>query len=287
LHRRNSSVLRLGVFLAVAGLQGACSSVGGPGGSAAYPNEPAGFQPFAEHRLACEPLDTCQVMGTWTHEVGGWTENWSIASDPNTPEGSNSTGQTLFPTGQSAGNAPIQFDGWAAGGYASKFYQKLYLSMWIRVLGTNYENQAVGTKMGFIGYGRDPDATAGNQAFFILIGTGSQAVGSAFELGFWQQGHVSRELSPNVDASLIMTVGAWHHWEALLELNSVGSANGVFKWWVDGTQIMNHSDVVYRTAADGFGFYNYRWNPTWGGIGGTKTRDDYIRTYHIYLSGVE
>jgi hypothetical protein len=242
---------------------------------------------FAEQSLSGDPGVVASLLGTWTHELGGWSGNWSIQLDPNAPQSAPSVGQTLFPNGHPSGNAPVQFDGWALGGYGATFYQQVYLSIWIKILGTNYENQVVGTKMGFIGYGQAPLASAGNQGFFILEGTGSQTPGSAFNLGFWQQNHVSRNLEQNVNLSKIMTVGVWHHWEALLEMNTLGSANGGFKWWVDGTLILNYTDVVYSTAGNPFGFYNYRWNPTWGGMGGTKTRDDFMQIDHIYLSGVQ
>jgi hypothetical protein len=250
-----------------------------------YPNQPAGFVPITEHRFSCRPGEVqCQPLGVWTYEPGG-LGNFSTQHDASAPQSPDSVGQTLFPNGQPSGSAPVWFDGWGVGGYASAFYSKLYVSLWVRIGGTDYENQAVGTKMGFIGYGQDPSGAA-NQGFAMLIGNGSQSIGSAFNLGFWQQNNVSRDMNQNVNTSKVMTVGPWHHWEWEMELNTLGSSNGVFKWWVDGTLITSYSDVVYITSGNTFGFYNYRWNPTWGGQGGTKTRNDYMYMDHIYISGV-
>jgi hypothetical protein len=257
-----------------------------PPSTGLYPNEPAGFVPIAEHRFSCRPgEDQCQPRGIWTHEPGG-IDNFSIQHDATAPQSPDSVGRTLFPTGQPSGSAPVWFDGWGDGGYASAFYRKLYVSLWVRIGGTDYENQAVGTKMGFIGYGEDPSGAA-NQGFAMLRGDGTQSVGSAFNLGFWQQNNVSRDMNQNVNTSKVMTVGPWHHWEWEMELNTLGESNGVFKWWVDGALITSYSDVVYITPGNTFGFYNYRWNPTWGGQGGTKTRNDYMDMDHIYISGVQ
>src|SRR5439155_13160615 len=89
----------------------------------------------------------------------------------------------------------------------------------------------------------------------------------------------------NVNTTALMTCGTWHRWEVVLKLNTVGSANGVFQWWIDGTQILNYSDVTYLTLGNTLGFYTFKFWPVWGGIGGSKTRDDYMQVDHLYISG--
>jgi len=83
-----------------------------------------------------------------------------------------------------------------------------------------------------------------------------------------------------------MTAGTWHHWEVLFDLSDLGQQNGVFKFWMDGILIMNYSTVWYIGPSDTQKFWNYKWNPTWGGTAGTRTRDDYIMVDHVYLSGL-
>jgi hypothetical protein len=56
--------------------------------------------------------------------------------------------------------------------------------------------------------------------------------------------------------------------------------------WIDGTMVMDYSDVTYITRTTPRGFTMFKWNPTWGGSGGTRTRDDYILIDHLYLSGL-
>jgi hypothetical protein len=78
----------------------------------------------------------------------------------------------------------------------------------------------------------------------------------------------------------------WHHWEAVLELNALGQKNGVFQMWVDNAQIMDYRDVVYIFGRNISPFNGFKWNPTWGGANGTKTRDDFVQIDHLYMSGV-
>jgi hypothetical protein len=58
-------------------------------------------------------------------------------------------------------------------------------------------------------------------------------------------------------------------------------------WW-DGVLVSEYHDVRYRNSAQASGFYGRRWDPIWGGIGGTpRTRDDYVELDHLYLSGAK
>jgi hypothetical protein len=106
------------------------------------------------------------------------------------------------------------------------------------------------------------------------------------ETGPKPQGGFNRNLKQNVDQAALMTCGEWHQWEIVLELNTLGSANGVFKWWIDGRQVMDHRNVTYVFGKNTNGFWNWKWNPTWGGTKGERTRDDYMFIDHVYMSGV-
>ena len=84
-----------------------------------------------------------------------------------------------------------------------------------------------------------------------------------------------------------MTCGVWHRFEMVLKLNDPGVANGIFRWWVDGTLITDYRDVTYVVPGDELGFYTWKFWPYWGGVGGpNKTRDDYVQVDHVYISGV-
>jgi hypothetical protein len=161
----------------------------------------------------------------------------------------------------------------------------MYVSMWFRIVGSDYENQLVGTKIAYRGFARDA-STALNDGYFWITGDGIQATHSSFNLEYRQQNNVGRNFPQNVDVSKVLTVGGWHHFELTFELNSLGSANGKVKWWVDDRLILDYSDVVYIVPGAANGFQGFKVDPVWGGLGGTRTRDDYFQVDHIYISGI-
>jgi hypothetical protein len=50
----------------------------------------------------------------------------------------------------------------------------------------------------------------------------------------------------------------WHCVETHEQLNTPGTANGITQVWVDGTQVMNHINTMYRQAGDNSLFHNNR-----------------------------
>jgi hypothetical protein len=164
--------------------------------------------------------------------------------------------------------------------------------MWIKINGPDYENQSAGTKMGFFASALPLNKGGGTQSFLWLSGRGKQGAFSEFnvevrqETGAKAKGGFNRNMLQNVDRTRFMTCGQWHQWEILFELNTLGQANGVLKWWIDGHLAMDHRDITYIFPNNTNGFWNWKWNPTWGGMKGARTRDDYIYIDHVYLSGV-
>jgi hypothetical protein len=189
--------------------------------------------------------------------------------------------------------ATANWGGWDASGFGTEAQKRaVYIAIWLKIEGRDFENQAVGTKAGFLAFGGKPSGGQNQGVFFLENGTGHQAVQSSFKVQFKMQGiplpngRVTRNLSQNINRQALMTVGVWHQWEAVLELNTMGQANGIFRMWIDGVQTHDYSDFVYVTPSTPSGFSLYKWNPTWGGQGGRRTRDDYIDVDHVYLSGL-
>jgi uncharacterized protein YjdB len=78
-------------------------------------------------------------------------------------------------------------------------------------------------------------------------------------------------LVPNV-ANVNVTVGSWHQIEWQVETGTPGVANGIVKWWIDGTLVGSYSDVLFPSAP----LTEYQLSPTWGGVGDTKLQTDYF-----------
>jgi len=252
----------------------------------AHPNEPPGFVAFAEHNLSSLPSQTRSLGGL----LGGWyalqSTNLAVVTPDLTAPGSPPNVLSVrFPRGMVAGVGPVNFGGWDILGKVQGQKSKLYFSMWLKCVGPDYENQAVGTKMGFFG-GATATNTAAHNSWFFIKGIGTQTIAPAFKVELHQSNPNPINLPQNVNTQSVMTCNAWHHWEAVLELNTLGQANGKFKWWIDGILVMDRPDLTYIYPGNTTKFYDYVFNPTWGGTGGTKTRDDFMRIDHIYISGV-
>jgi hypothetical protein len=265
-----------------------------PTGATQHPNEPAGYLRFAEHNMSSLPTfpkTLGGLLGSWYGYPVGNSNLVLVTPDLSAPESPPLVLRTHFPPGMRAGLGPVQWGGWDASGNVNGQKKKLYFSLWLKIMGTDYENQTFGTKMGFIGSAL-PTSGAGTQGYFLLAGNGSQTPQPSFnvtfhqETGFASAGGFTRILTQNVNRGKLMTVGSWHHWEAVLEVNTLGQPNGVLKWWIDGNLVLDYRDVVYIFGSNTNGFWQWKWNPTWGGTSGTRTRDDYMVTDHVYMSGV-
>jgi hypothetical protein len=122
-------------------------------------------------------------LPSYPRTIGGLAGSWYgyplndpdlvvINPDTSAPESPPNTMRSRFANGLSAGLGPVNFGGWDVAGVAQAGQKsKLYLSMWIKIEGQDYENQAFGTKMGFIGVGV-PTSSAGTNVYFLLAGLG-------------------------------------------------------------------------------------------------------------------
>ena len=224
------------------------------------------------------------LLGRWV--VTGSRQNLSLGSDPTAPASPPTVVETRFPAGLRAGTGPVSWKGWEVGDPAAIQKSKLYLSFWVKINGTDYENEPVGTKFGFIGYGIRPGGPD-NSLYFVLKGVGRRVAKPRFQIRAAQQQGTERSLVQNADGRPLMTVGEWHQWEALLELNDMGAANGVLRVWIDRTLVIDYRNVVYIKPDRPFGFYMWKWNPTWGGRGPEpRSRDDFVFIDQVYMSGV-
>lgn len=259
-----------------------------------HPHEPAGFVAFAEFpcdRLPSGPRSQAGKLGTWYAFPPG-NRNLSLESDNSAPASPPGVCQTRYPASFQGGKGPVNWGGWDAAGFADAQKSKIYFSLWIRIVGENFENHPAGSKVGFFGYGAKFPSSQ-NQGFFFLAGSGRQEAASRFKIEFRQQGirqpngWVVRNLVQNRSSGAAIIAGRWQHWEAVLELNELSRANGVFRMWVDGNLVLDYSDVTYVTPDAPLGFNLWKWNPTWGGHNrANRTREDFIQIDDVYLSGV-
>jgi hypothetical protein len=88
-------------------------------------------------------------------------------------------------------------------------------------------------------------------------------------------------LIPNVN-NVPVRLGDWHHIEWQIQYNTTTSpANGVVRWWMDGTLIGQYTDVLFPATP----LEEFQLSPTWGGVGDVKKQTDYFWYANAFLSG--
>lgn len=191
----------------------------------------------------------------------------------------------------------IHFGGWKNGSPGDSF-GAVYIHFRNILLwgndGTDYEQQATGTKWFYL------DAGGNNTIFFILRGSGPTGtlVTSAL-VGWWQQGTTVGAQNHN-SASGRIYVGQMHDLELYLEENTLASVfsrnpptdtifggDGKLRVWIDGVLAITKDDICTRRT--GFGVTHiteFNWDPVWGGTGGTRSdRYDYLWWDEIFIAG--
>jgi hypothetical protein len=260
--------------------------------STALTNQPSGFSRIAEWAASSMmPLSTYATSGYGV--LSGKWARWykssgtSGKSDASAPKTSSGTLQFTWPAGLSPGTAAGGVTGWATTDGTE--YSKIYESGWVKIPSSSFEvhGPSLGLKMfGFWAVGNKQNSGGANQ----LIGWTQATTNPATKLRFvlMQQNFITRNLWPNVNTGYLFIPGTWHRYEILMEINSIGSANGKFQMWWNGTKTHNYTNVTYRTSTYPAKFFARKWIPIWGGAGGpNKSRTDNLLVDHIYISGVK
>ncbi len=261
-------------------------------------NEPAGMSRIAESSFDCRPGGGCEPAGVWTEASDDWKQgNLSIVPDASGPRSPGSALRLRFPSEMQDGISPARFDAWGPGrsSEGAYDYRELYVTYWIKIEGTDYQNETVGTKTHYVAYG---STIRNNHSAPFLSGTFSgQSVMQAMTYSPYvyemeddgsDAGGGAQRRTPNVDASRKVNVGEWTQIELYYRINDIGPTqdNGVLRVWINGQLTHEEYGIRYRSDTNPKGFYHLQFTPVYGGnMGDVRTRDDYWRLDHLYISG--
>lgn len=270
--------------------------VGVPGGS--HPNEPGGFTKMMEHAFAAEPSGTNGTAGvswyTFPFVESGdpsnpTSDNVTITADATDPTGDGTVLVGTYPSGLLSGYGPFNVGGTASPNESTAVeLREMYWDFYFKMDGSDWQSNPVGQKIfGFASVGEDP-AVRGNQIYWLWVGSedGNLTNKTDSYIDLVIQNHTSDRRNPLTGTAGMFSVGAWHRVEMYFKLNTVGSTDGVFKMWVDGTLTHNITNFVWRTAGNEHGFRDWKFNPTFGGAGPTRNRSDTVRMANFYCSGI-
>ena len=251
-----------------------------------YPNQPTGLRTVVDGAFSA-----ASGLSDW--RISSWGDI-SLRSDPTAPVPGTSVLDTRYPAGLPSGQAPVTMRAWAGGGgngLTGPRYHRIYVSMWVKLSGTDFENQAVGTKLWYLGYGNN---NADNDAFLMLHGTGATSRMSAMRVYTYISGTddldgPSHAHGQNLVNQALITAGRWHRIEVYMDQGTVDRANGVLRVWIDGTKVSEYTNVKYLDHRHGFtqGFFMWQWTPVWGGVGGVRDREDHILLDQVHIAGAD
>lgn len=219
--------------------------------SSSYTHEPAGFTTFAS-----SSLDSFTGNG-WNIVNSAGDATLVPGSGTLTP---NSVGQWLYPIGFAGGSAP-----------ATMYH----------ALPTPFDEGFVGV-MWKASNPWQGHSSFVNKIFFLLGGScgnlipimygpngGPYHLRVAPEWGNWSW------LTGNVNDPAV-TLGVWHKIELYFKYST-----GVVRWWLDGTLIGDYSNLTFPSSGC---FAEFQFSPTWGGVGDTKTENDFFWFDDAYIS---
>ena len=233
------------------------------GGTLTFDNEPGGFTLLTE-----PPWD--DIPAGWGNETASAQGEARIVSDATAPVSPPNVLEEWFPTGYEGGTAPgnVIFVG-------TNGYTQVFVGTWFK-MDANFEGHSSGVNKlmnlwtntdilwlrtnAYADVEYNPDGVMSNGPYYLVATDG---------LGGTD--HLQNMVTPMRP----IVLGTWHKVEWLVQLPTGGSSNGRMRWWLDGDLV---GDVTgLSEAAMGTTFGEFQISPTWGGDGGTKTRDSYSR----------
>ena len=155
---------------------------------------------------------------------------------------------------------------------------QVYVSMWFKI-SANWQPHPVGVNK--ILYITDSSSGGGGDPMYLnLRDTGR----NRYSFRIHVQGPTGAR---NLDANLTdvqVSPGQWYHVELLLRMNSrPRAADGQAHLWVNGRKTTQHNNV--RWSLGDLTFDSVRWEPIWGGTGGTVRTTMHQFVDHLYVSG--
>jgi hypothetical protein len=245
-----------------------------------WPNEPAGFVVLSDYDFG-DPLadaagatdgDTLGPTGwrVWRNEAGRGTR----VVDSTAPLSAPYSFQFSYPVGFPSGRDPAMLECAFSSGL-----RELYWGFWWKPSSPFQSDGSGVNKIAFIW----TPSVAGNATDLLYFDLSPEPwrIRGMNNLNAGRGPTADQRLEPNVDTTVV-TLGAWHRIEIYAKYSSGDAANGVVKWWVNGT--LNGQYDNLKMVQDS-GFDHVQFAPTYGGnTGDVKRQHDYYRIDHVRLS---
>lgn len=242
------------------------------------PNAPSGWTTITDR-----PWDALEEDG-W----GQIVQKPVIEADDSGPVTPGSVGASYFPEGEvdpaTTPRAGINFY------RGNETFGEVYVSMHVFVT-SNFIGHESGTNKVF--WVLDAETGGGGDPFFmklqgvddgVLTLAGTVQHPDLQNREFRWDG-AENQVNPT-EAEAQVARGEWTNIEMRLKINTIGSNDGEFHGWVDGTKVLEFTSVEYiDSASDGL-FDELQWAPMWGGTGdaGPIPADMGFKIDHLFVS---
>lgn len=274
------------------------------GGSARYPNEPAGYEPWFEHDWQTFPQSRSELLshpsasGTgYFHSWGNFDNHWERApeliDDPDARHGFGKSLRFILPAGHPIGRSIFS---WSHRGTGDIGLKEIYASFWLYL----EPNPADGLwempeKWRLFSLNRH---TGGDCTHSTVLGLSLKRYpgGVRGDFGdFWTWGYnqCASASSSTLANSVGGEVGQWLQIELQLKRLNVGTTwvedgDSEYRLWINGTKIIDA--VVTHSMSKPITQQLINTNPSGAWESSTnrqyKLRDDYLRYSGFYVSGV-
>lgn len=240
-------------------------------------NEPSGFSRITERAFNAVRPDGNSVTEGWVDFVTG-SSNLSLVQDASAPKSPPNVARLRYPRGfTSGGNSP------GGSEVALRGTRRLYVAHWIK-LSSNWQGHYSGVNKHYHIW-----VDGVNKVVAASVGEGSDPLQPQMRLqglAGRYHGHEDANLSPNLVPSALFARGVWHKWETVLYAGTPGNADGTVDFYLDGRKIGSYSGIPFVRRGGSSRFSLFKWDPTWGGVGGPAiAADQYMYLDHIYISG--
>jgi uncharacterized protein YjdB len=215
-----------------------------------WPNEPVGWNVFSDYNADAT-------------SAGGWNTSGvvTVVSDPTAPLSPPSVWQFAFPVGFTGGGSPGME--WRPLPSTSA----IYVGFWWKP-SNPWQNHSSNVNKLFLVM----DDMRPNFGSYWIRMLGPAPYHTYVQVEYDQP---TVNYDENVDTTPV-TLGQWHQVEFYLNRNG-----GILKWWMDGKLKGSYSGIYFAGTAFGT---EVHLQPIWGGIGETKTENDYFWFDHVHVS---
>jgi hypothetical protein len=238
-------------------------------------NEPTGYSPLVDHDFST---------------MTGWSNYTNSAPQPSATTGTDAT-EPVSPSSMVTITLPINM---ASGPFPGREFStgdrsELYVSFIYRIDSPYDYHSSTVNKLFFI----KTDQSASNNQVVVTLKGGSEGGAQVRATcqdpsNVGQPGWSADYFTVNTGEAGTFALGTWHEIEVIVRQSTGGLFNGDLEWWVDGTKLGNHLNVVkYKSTGDAvfrsvFAQMYRGGNPASDPMDATAL----VKFGHLYASGV-